>query len=421
MRRAIIVGALAAGVPGLARASVLDLFGYGARGGAMAGAVASTAQGHETVYYNPAGTVFDERPSVAFGYQYADLFLSVNGEDADTLSAPSALIGFAIPLPLGGFLKRRLAIANGFVIPQRSVLLADLPRPSTPHFPVVANRAQTVSLQGSMALRIADWMAVGAGFLALAELSGDVDVAPNDSGRIGSKVSDELLADFAPVFGLLVRPGGDVAVGAVYHGESKAGFSLPISADLGDRFPLPIPVLDITGTAQFDPAQATLEVSGRPPGLPLLVAGGVTWKQWSTFPVPVVFTAVPEDYPAQPEPEFDDTFVWRAGAELELEAGDFTLLPRAGYAYEPTPVPEQRGFHNFLDADRHVASAGLGLRTGPFRLDLAAQWHHLADRTHTKDAALLTPFGEPEANAGFPKVRHGGDLLALSIELGLEL
>jgi long-subunit fatty acid transport protein len=361
---------------------------------------------------------------VAFGYQYADLFLEVNGHDARSLSAPSALIGFAIPLPLGGFLARRLAIANGFVIPQRSVLLADLPRPSTPQFAVVGNRAQTVSLQGSIALRVVDEFSVGAGFLALAKLAGDVAVAPNEAGRIGSKVGDELLADYAPVFGALLKPGGDVAVGFVYHGESRATFSLPITADLGPKFPLPVPTLDITGTAQYDPAQATLEVSGRPPlgdDRPLLIAAGVTRKDWSEFPVPVVFTAVPEDYPAQPAPHFHDTWVWRAGAELTLDAGPLTVQPRAGYAFEGTPVPEQHGYHNFLDSDRHIVAAGVGLRYGPLNLDLAGQWHHMVARTHHKDAALLEPFGDPSINAGYPSIRHQGDLMALSVELGLTL
>lgn len=424
MRRgalAIIVGLGA--LPLAAGASVLDLFGYGARGGAMAGAVVSTARGHEAVYYNPAGAAFDRRPSVSFGYQYADLSLELNGEDAAARSAPSTLIGFSIPVPFGGWLERRVAIANGFVIPTRSVLRADLPRPGAPQFAVVGNRAQTVSLQASVALRLADWLAVGAGFLALAELSGSVDVAPNAAGRIGSRVSDELLADYAPVFGALARVGERAAVGVTYHGESRADFTLPITADLGDQFPLPVPTLDISGTAQFDPAQATFEVSGRPPlgDVDLLVAAGVTWKDWSAFPVPVVFTAVPPDDPAQPPPGFEDTFVWRVGAEYTLPLEAATLLPRAGYAYEPTPAPEQRGFHNLLDADRHVVAVGLGLRRGPLRVDVAGQWHRMVDRIHRKDAARLEPFGAPEANAGFPVVRHGGDLWAVSVELGLEL
>jgi hypothetical protein len=34
---------------------------------------------------------------------------------------------------------------------------------------------------------------------------------------------------------------------------------------------------------------------------------------------------------------------------------------RAGYAYEPTPVPEQIAQSNFADSDKHTLSAGVGL------------------------------------------------------------
>ena len=50
---------------------------------------------------------------------------------------------------------------------------------------------------------------------------------------------------------------------------------------------------------------------------------------------------------------------WRA---LEGAAGDRIALDvRAGYRYEPSPVPEQLGESSFSDADKHIISGGLGL------------------------------------------------------------
>lgn len=407
---AALLAFLLVAAPPSARASMLDLFGYGARGLAMAGAAATTAEGHAAVYYNPAALGFERHRTFSLGYQHAVFDLSFNGEAADAKGAPATLIGMAIPLPLRGVMADRLTLGAAFVIPFGTVLLAQVPRPGEPSFVLLESRAQTVSLQLGLGLRLCDAFSVGAGFIALAELGGGIQVAPNETGRIGSTVRDELLADYAPTAGALARLGRGVSAALVFRGESKATFSLPLDANLGESFPLPVPRLDITGVAQYDPRQVAFELSGRPPGLPVVVAAGATWKQWSGFPNPIVFTAVrPNDLP-QPDPGFADTWVARMGAEATLlEDTAVRVQPRVGYAFEPTPAPPQTGFHTYLDNDRHVFAAGVGLSWSSLRLDLGGQWHHLVLRTEHKAS------GEPAT------WRHGGDILAWGAELGVHL
>lgn len=410
--------ALTSGFASPAAASVLDLFGYGARGLALAGAAATTAEGHAAVYYNPAGLGFERHRTFSLGYQHAVFDLSRDGEAADAPGAPATLIGMSIPVPLGGAMTDRLTLGAAFVIPFGSVLLARVPRPGEPSFVLLESRAQTVSLQLGLGARLCDWFSVGAGFIALAELGGGIKVAPNETGRIGSTVHDELLADYAPTAGALARLGRGVSAALVFRGESKATFSLPLDANLGETFPLPVPPLDITGVAQFDPRQVAFELSGRPPGLPVVVAGGATWKQWSRFPNPIVFTAVrPGDAP-QPAPGFGDTWVARVGAEGTFGdastggggGGGLTYKPRLGYAFEPSPVPPQTGFHNYVDNDRHILGVGLGLAWRSLRLDLGGQWHHLVLATEHK-----VPGGDVET------YKHAGDILAWGLELGVHL
>jgi long-chain fatty acid transport protein len=43
---------------------------------------------------------------------------------------------------------------------------------------------------------------------------------------------------------------------------------------------------------------------------------------------------------------------------------------RAGYVYEHTPIPEQTGITNFVDADRHTPSFGVGVEVAPLGLGL---------------------------------------------------
>lgn len=413
---------------GSARASVPDLFGYGARACALAGTVVSNPQGHAGVYYNPGALAFEERPTFSLGYQRANLSLDIDGHDVGARTASATLIGFDIPLPLGGFLARRLTIANGFVIPTNTVLTADIPRPGAPQFAIVENRAQTVTLQGALGVRITDWLGVGVGVLALSALQGAIDVAPNAEGRIGSQARDQLVASYAGVAGLSLRLPGGAAVGAVYRGESQARFTLPITASLGDSFPLPVPTLDITGVAQYDPRQVAVEVSGAPfDGFSRLLAGlrvaaGFTWKQWSHFPIPIAYTAVPPDFPTQPAPDFHDAYEWRGALEWPLPAGPIVVSPRLGYQFAPTPVGEQTGLHNMLDSDRHLLGAGAGLRWDRLTLDLGVQWHHMVERAHTKDAALIEAAGfEAATHPGTPSIRHRGEILGFQVELGVDL
>ncbi len=419
-RRAALIATLCALLAAPAAASVPDLFGYGARASALAGAVVSDPHGHAAVYYNPGALGFETKLTFAVGYQRADLALEIDGAERDARPASATLIGFGIPIPLGGFMHRRLTLGAGFVIPTNTVLVADIPRPGQPRFSLVENRAQTVTLQGALGLRLTDWLSIGGGVIALSELQGAIDVAPNAEGRIGSQARDQLVASYAPTAGLALRLPGDARVGVTYRGESKAEFELPITANLGDSFPLPVPTLSIIGVAQYDPRNVAVELSGTP-ALGLRVAAGFTWKQWSAYPNPIAYTAVPADFPAQPDPDFDDVFEWRGAAEWPLAAGPLTLTPRLGYQFAPSPVPEQTGLHNQLDSDRHLLGLGLGVQWDRLRLDLAGQWHHLTTREHTKDAAAIEAAGfDPATHPGVEGIEHDGDIFGFAIEVGVE-
>ena len=391
----------------------------------MAGAVAATSTGHASVYYNPARLTFQADPSFTIGVSQGSFALTIDDSDVDVRSAPALTLGLAIPLPFLGWLEDRIALGLGLVMPQTSILIADIPAPTTARFALLETRAQTVSIQAGVGLRPLPWVAIGAGAIALAALEGRVEVGPNETGRLGSQVSDTLVADFAPVVGLAFEPLAWLSLAATYRGESKATFTFPIKAELGDLASqvglggldvdvLPIPLLAIEGTAQFDPEQVSFEVAARP--IPeMLIAVSGAWKHWSRFENPIVYTAErPGDAP-QPPPDFSDTWIARLGFEGELLVGPMGLQPRAGVAWEPSPTPPQEGFHNYLDNDRVIVGLGLGLTLRFLQLDLAFQFHHLAPRRVAKDSALS------EEHPGWPTITHAGEIYYLGAELGVTL
>ena len=58
---------------------------------------------------------------------------------------------------------------------------------------------------------------------------------------------------------------------------------------------------------------------------------------------------------------FHDIAVPRIGGEYVFGVGRRRWAARAGYVFEPSPAPVQRGSTNLIDNDKHTLSAGLGV------------------------------------------------------------
>lgn len=399
-------------VPVQVSASSTDLFGLGARGAAMGGAVVSNVSGFASVYYNPAALMVLGQRQFTVAFQRADYGLELNDENYDVDEAMNLILGFNVPIPFGGVLADRIAFGLGFVIPFASILEADVRAPETPVFILVETRSRAVGLHASLSVKILDWLFVGGGVVALAELIGGIDIAPNDQGQLGSTIRDELVADYAPIIGLLMEPTDWFSFGIAFHGASDARFTFPVRADLGPGFPVDVPTLDIAGIAQFDPANISTDVTIRPvEGLTL--AAGVTFKLWSAFQNPIVNTTEP--VPEQDPAGFVDVWVPRLGAEYELTLGEVELALRSGGYWEGSPVLQQVGNHNYLDSGRLGIGLGAGVLWSGITFDLAVQAQFMSSRTHTKEPELVR---DPE-NAGLPSISHTGTIVVSVFEVGL--
>lgn len=427
--RVALVALVTAGLAGFAgvgqaRASAIDLFGYGARGVSLMGAGAATSKGHAAVYYNAGALGLDHELTFSVGFQFATFDLTLNGEEFQARDAPALLIGFGVPLPFGGVLKDRFTLGLAFVLPQNSILIADIPAPTTPDFTVVGNRAQSVSIMGGLGIRIVDELGIGVSFLALSELDGGIDVAPNATGQLGSKVKSELVAAWSMHVGVVGKPVNTeevtLTLAAAWRDMSDARFAYPMTVDLGEEFDLPVPRLDVSGIAQFDPMQISFDVALELrlwDDVDLMLAVGGLYKFWSAFENPIVYTAVPEGFPAQPLPNFHDTGAVRFGAESTFTVDkEFLLTPRLGVLWEMTPTPEQTGYHNYLDSDRVGVGVGFDFRWKWLRASLAGQFQFLLERTSTKDPALVE-----DDHPGFPSLTHSGAIYVFALELGVAL
>ncbi|HLU67148.1 MAG TPA: hypothetical protein VKZ63_12780 [Kofleriaceae bacterium] len=401
-----------------AGASPLELYGFGGRSPALAGAGGSDAAGFDSTYLNPAGLAEVDRKRLSFGYLLGSIALRMDGEPTDTERPAGLSFGAALPLPLGGALRDRVGLGLGFFIPTSSLVQVEVPRPGDPYFALLETRSQTLGILLSTGVRLSDRWRVGAGIHALAALRGRIFVDVDGAGRFTTDSEQRLITHFAPVAGATWDATSRLRVGLTARGASRSDYDIQVTNDLASQLPLTLPALRIAGVAQYDPLAVEAEVAWSA-GPALRLYGQLSYQRWSAFPLP---TENPqESAPPQEPPGFHDTVRPHLGAELTRSALGGELALRAGYAFLWSPAPEMRGQQSLLDNHRHMAAAGVGLDWGeralPLHLDLWFQLHLLQPRRHDKDPDA---FG-PDMPLPFESVATRGRIVVGGVTMGVDL
>jgi hypothetical protein len=412
MRRAATLGLLL--VCGSARANPVDTFGFGGRAPAMGGAQTAATRDGGANYYNPAALALGDDIKIDLGYQRATPYLSLNGGDQGVDQARGIAAAISAPGTIFGV---HMALGAGVFLPDERITRTRTLPAQRPRWSLYDNRPQRIFLGSNLAFRINRRVWIGGGIAYMSRTRGTLDL----NGRIGFPNSDDsdlaldidvdLVTVRYPQGGVLVRATPWLDVGLAYRG----GFALKLDqafAIRGDVGPAGVdPVVDdgffklhSAALDLFQPEQVALGIAARLTPR-LLVAGDVTWQRWSEFQNPAAHIDIEYDLkdfndlvviptaPPLPEAFFHDVIVPRIGVEYTAGNDRHTLFQvRAGYAYEPSPAPEQIGETNFVDNDKHTFSAGLGLsiarvteilpRPVDFDLYLAATF--LPDREHHK-------------------------------------
>ena len=227
----------------------------------MGGAVATSARGRGLVLQSAALTLA-KRPSFAAGYQFASLNLKINETQHPTDDCHALVLGFGVPLPFGGPLEDRLSLGLGSFFRRAPILLARSPQPSVPSFPLLETRAQTLSVQLALGVRVLDKVSIGFGTLILATLDGAIDATPGATGAVSAKIQNSLMTHLAPVVGILVGPFSNLNLAPVtWRAQSLAQYAIPVTAEIPGPIQIQYPSLNIAGVAQFDPQRASLEIS----------------------------------------------------------------------------------------------------------------------------------------------------------------
>jgi len=405
-----------------ALANPVDAFGFGGRAPAMAGAQTAAAADGSANYYNPALLATFDDIRVDVGYQTAVPSLFVNGLDLRVDSSRGLAVALSSPGRIG---KVHLAVSGGLFLPDQHVLRARAIEADKPRFALYDNRPQRLFLGANLAFQIGDRLAIGGGIAYMAKTVASVDLVgrlgfpdPNDSD-LALAIDADVKEIRYPQAGILFHATPWLDLGLSYRGGYKLILenTVRVLADVG-REDDPVVEngrLELFALAQdlFQPQQWSAGLAARLTHR-LLVAFDASLHRWSRFENPATridldidagmfndLIDIP-DTPPLPDPHYHDIVIPRLGVELRLvESARRDLDLRAGYSFEPSPVPEQVGESNFIDNDKHTLSAGLGLTLRhwtdilprPVRLDAYGAVTLLAPRSHHK-LSPVDPVGD---------------------------
>ena len=396
------------------------LFEAGAKGVAMGGAFAATADDPSAIFYNPAGIAQLRRGEILFGGTLINFQNSFTGDPNDVFTAGASgskyrAHTFVVPnayatMPIGS----NLTVGVGVFAPFG--LRTNWAQPWIGRYISSDANIKTVSFEPAIAWQTSDGrLAIGGGpeyrrgKVILARTQQALNPFTN---RISDVANSYLSSDWANKWGwnvgVLFKPTPTWRIGASYRNGMTMDFK-------GTATITQIP----TGNAQFDlivksqlPPTATQPVTtsiNMPRFIYLAVAtttvpnwdieADVVQNNWSTFKTLQVNLLTTPNLSITRDENWKNTYSYRLGANHPV-TNDWDI--RLGALYDKNPEPVTAVTPLLADGDREGVSFGVGYHAGPFVLDVTEFALHFKTRstegqspdhfngTYKTDANLIT-------------------------------
>jgi len=429
-RLAVYGGALACvwlASAGTAHANGVDTNGFMSRSVALGGAVAADVEDPSANYYNPAGIARGEGLRLNVSYSNINSRLSINGVDSHVERMAGVDFGLSAPVQLGSV---HFGFGLGLHLPDQRLSRTRSSLVERPRWELFDTRPHKVFVSANVAVRLTRWLLIGGGITfqspSVLELNirGEADaLQPERRSHLEHEFRGDLTSIRYPDVGAQFLLTDDLSLGVTYRGQFELKNTIRAGVDgvitgLGDGIPLSFQLESIS-VSTFVPRQLAVGLAWRPEFFDRLRIGfDLVWLDWSahTSLIPsedITLTLEPPpglgiDVPGEivgrrPIPmRMKDRFVPRVGVELRaLEEQRYALDLRAGYVYERTPFPAQRGVTNFVDGTRHQLALGVGLTLqglepvlrGGVSFDANFLYTRVMSRRHIKDS-LVDPVGD---------------------------
>ena len=420
------------GVVPSASAGVPETYGLGARSSAMAGAVSADVHDFSASHYNPAGLVSADTISLSVGYAYHHQSLQLNGLDSGVEDVRGVSAGVVAPAQLWGV---PFAFGVALYLPDDGLSFIKARRQGVPRWELYDTRSQLLHLSAALAIKPLPWLQLGAGVGYLSAtrgsfgIRGRADVIHPFNSQLQHQVDADLTAVRYPQLGIRLWWQGWGALALNYRGESQIDLALDAHLNgVVDFAGIDVPLLydlEARTLSAFTPRQVTVGLTFvRVKKMSINV--DVSWVNWRAYrsPTAAVVAALsieppagidiavpPSPTPTVPiAPNFANRVVPRIGVEyrgacfggmrhVHGQDKPLAMVPlRAGYVYEHSPVPAQRGITNLIDAHRHTFSLGSGITLhrpirelpGSVAVDVHANFSYLPERITLKDSPADT-------------------------------
>jgi len=357
--------------------------------------------------------------------------MTVNGASFHVKDNHSNSTGVTLPLPLGGWLRHRIFIGMALFLPWDLVLGLKVPLPGDPQFLLLQNEPRVTTIMPALAVELHPAISIGASVNLYDDTFGSFDATLTSENIPVLEVNQELIATFNPTIAVHLRPGAiwpaieGLGIGLVWRDKfcTKYRFS-------PDIFIGTVPLLiDLAAVSLYTPRQYVLGLAYQRG--PMTGTLDIAYNCWSKIPDPNLEAKFDFRIPLIPvtfsesvyrAPDFRDTVTPRAGIEYRYFSNErLDAFARAGYYFDPSPVPEQRGDTNYMDNDKHVISFGAGVvlkkvpvieLSYPVSIDFFIQYHYMTERKHTKEEWVGSV---PPPNPGYPEISASGHVLAVGL------
>ncbi len=376
------LGALA----GVASGNAFNVNEHDAEVTGRAGAVAASDEGASSVVFNPGGIAISEGTNVAVtGTVYiAEGSYEQNGAKTKTDSG-------AQPVPslfVTSRVHKMVAVGIGFHLPFG--LAVSWPDGHAQRDVVTDQNLRTFFITPAVGLNLNEQvpgLSLGLG----------VDIVPATI----ELENDLVFGAEAEAQGTVRLAGDTVGVGlrggVMYHPPTVKGLKL------GVMYRSPVK-LDFKGNGDFDiadPYRSQLPPDGEISAsitLPQSVWGGVAyspipnleaevdavWQNWSqTFEDGDLTVNLPGGITSEQPQDYEDTVTFRIGAEYKLPAQQLAL--RAGFIYDPTPIPTTALTARLPDIDRKDLTLGASRTFGNYDAHLGLLWVLPGERDTSTD------------------------------------
>lgn len=429
-------------------ASPLTIYGFWPRDIGMGGAATASNPSPGAAFLNPGGAGHSNEQIVGMSFSafspqlFIDRSLPICNSEQMACSdlypggfseRNSLLPGHALGLslgwikPLGGFFKRRFTLSTTIYLPTKNILKAEGVDSAIPHFVMYQSLTDKIVIASAISWRPMDWVSVGLGIQALADLGSDISL---DIDVLGHRfVKQDLNVSVEPkiglVTGLLIRPYKHVSIGATFRQALPLVFRIPADFSLGQILEADI---YFEGIVLYSPDQLEVGASYLVEDLDLEITFQANLSYWSSMRdlsprIDVNFGGGVIDglgagevldlreTEARPLLGFRDNWTFHGGLEWQAHK---RVQVRAGGQYRPSPAAPMTGNKNLLDNDAWGLSAGVGIVIGnmwgihraPVHLDIALTSLFLAKRNAVKDE------GDPVGD-----LSHGGFVLGGGLSL----